>query len=67
MAGYRAVVIFVAFTASILSLSKADSPELLTNGGFEQDKQHWDTCWNFHCEVTSDSHSGSKALKVTGR
>ncbi|XP_064603715.1 uncharacterized protein LOC135469112 [Liolophura sinensis] len=67
MVGHRAVVIFVVFTASIVALSQADSPELLINGGFEQDRQHWETCWNYHCEVTLESHSGSKALKVTGR
>ncbi|XP_064600826.1 uncharacterized protein LOC135467003 [Liolophura sinensis] len=39
--------------------------ELLKNSGFET-LSDWN-CWSIHCELTTDHHVGSHALKVTQR
>ncbi|KAK7105034.1 uncharacterized protein [Littorina saxatilis] len=39
--------------------------ELIQNGGMES-PDHWE-CWGFQCQTTTDRHSGSHALRTSGR
>ncbi|XP_067680486.1 uncharacterized protein [Haliotis asinina] len=38
---------------------------IVQNGDMET-MDHWN-CWNIHCELTTDHHSGQHGIKVTGR
>ncbi|XP_070179896.1 uncharacterized protein [Littorina saxatilis] len=49
----------------VAALVAVATGEILQNAGFES-TAHWD-CWDIHCTLTSDKHSGQHALQVSGR
>ncbi|KAK7104842.1 anti-sigma-I factor RsgI6-like [Littorina saxatilis] len=50
---------------ALAALSALTAGELLQNADFES-LDHWD-CWNSHCSLSSDRHSGQHSLNITGR
>lgn len=49
-----------------LLVAWSSGQNLLQNAGFESGGNNWD-CWNIQCTSTTDKHSGTQALHVSGR